>query len=154
MIAPNPIVRRRNRLKFVLDPTGEFIAIPAGIDRSELEPESIAAIDLLASETQPHEVSIHAIAKACLGCDQTALVAVWLDSKSRIIGSTLTTTTKGITPATFRAALRSLPARAKYVHFASATAIDSETRDAATTAAECFLVRVLDYLMLEPNLDR
>ena len=82
--------------------------------------------------------------------DLPAIVAIYSDAKGRTLGTTITKTSNGHTPAAFRAAFRSLPVSAKQVVFAVCCGITSDTRATINSYADTFLVRCIDILTIDP----
>lgn len=104
-----------------------------------------AAIETIGDESPS---DLRSIAAALLEIDPSAIVAVYADSKGRVLGSTITRTTNGHTPAAFRSAFRSLPREAKQVTFALVSPVNSAMRATINEYADIFLVRVADCLLL------
>lgn len=143
---------RRNRFRFVTTPDGESDLIPASISEQEwadaFEEAETASSEPIATNDNSAVDGVQTIAQAVLSACPDSLAAIALDGKGRLLGATITQAPKGITPAVFRAAFRSLPERCKSVKFAAQSQIASDVRDAATQAGEHFLVRVQGYLAL------
>ena len=150
----------RNRFRFVTTPDGDQTMIPASIGEQEWadlfaeaealpsKPADAVGIATVPS-SEPIENRVQSIAQAVLSACPESLAAVAQDSKGRLLGATVTQAPKGLTPAVFRAAFRSLPERCKSVTFAAHTSIASDVRDAATQAGEHFLIRVLGYVAVD-----
>ena len=121
------------------------------------DPDSLTAVEAAeTAETNASEIdvpdvipstdAVQAIAQTMLASHPTSLVAIYHDAKGKVLGCTVTTAKRGLSAAVFRAALRSLPPRAKQVTFAASGNVTSDARDAATVASEVCLVRVLDFI--------
>lgn len=142
----------RYRTKFVLAPDGDFALVPRQADRHTYsfdDPQSLAATIEAIKPSKP-SANASAIAKAMLDTDPSAIIAIYSDAKGRVLGTTITRTTNGHTPAAFRAAFRSLPATAKQVVFATCCGIPSDTRATINSYADTFLVRCVDILTIDP----
>jgi hypothetical protein len=127
---------------------------PIGVDNQPIgkapspviAPEvATAAIESIGDESPS---DLRSIAVAMLEVDPSGIVAVYADSKGRVLGSTITRTTNGHTPAAFRSAFRSLPREAKQVTFAMVSPINSAMRATLNEYADIFLIRVADCLLL------
>lgn len=161
------IGRRKRGHRLTMFPDGTLRRVDADFDRSVFDdpdsvPMSEAAAsppDPLSAETsagnvtaltvpilEPAPDSVQTIAMAMMSACPAALIAVTTDAKGTLIGATITRATKGITPAVFRAAFRSLPDRAKNVTFAARLPVATATRDAATAAADSFLVKIAAFI--------
>jgi hypothetical protein len=142
------MIAHKYRKKFVVAPDGDFVLVDRQIDpRVYFAADDDAPVAL---PTMAPSVNIVALATAMLDVDPSAIVAVYSDSKGRVLGSTITRTTNGHTPAAFRASFRSLPREAKQVHFATVAPIRSEVQAAVTASADHFLCRVVNFLTITP----
>lgn len=154
------IGQAKTRSRFVRFPDGELKAVdrdfdmgvlndPTSIPISERETvKPIAKVETV-PDTEPSADVVQAIATAMMNACPDCLVAIAEDAKGNLIGSTITRATRGITASVFRSAFRSLPERAKRVTFAATGAVSSDVRDAATIAADSFLVRVQGFIAAE-----
>ncbi|TWU21754.1 hypothetical protein Pla52o_39410 [Novipirellula galeiformis] len=153
------IGQAKTRSRFVRFPDGELRAVDRDFDAGVLDdPTSIPMSERSSNantivddvpDTEPVRNGVRAIATAMMLACPDCLVAVAEDARGNLIGSTVTRATKGITASVFRAAFRSLPERAKRVTFAASGAVSSDVRDAATIAADSFLVRILGFIAAE-----
>lgn len=165
------IGRRKRGHRLTMFPDGTLRRVDADFDRSVFDdPDSVPMSEatvsppgvssVMSSATtsagnvaavtvpnlEPATDGVQAIARAMMAACPAALIAVATDAKGTLIGATITRATKGITPAVFRAAFRSLPDRAKTVTFAARLPVATTTRDAATAAADSFLVKIAAFI--------
>lgn len=144
------MIARKYSKKFVLAPDGDFVMVDRHIDPRIYFADDNAPVPTASPAAPAYVADYSAIATTMLDCDPSAIVAIYADSKGRVLGSTITRTTNGHTPAAFRAAFRSLPREAKSVTFAMVAPINSATQAAVTASADHFLVRVVDFLTINP----
>ena len=147
----------RRKARFVRYPDGEFRAVDRDFDRSVFDdPDSVPEAEQRTIHMSvldvPSEIlvddSVRTIAESMLTARPRSLVAVALNSKGGVLGATITPIRRGLTPATFRASFRSLPARAKQVTFAAGRPIPLDIQRAVSEIADVALVRVIDFLVL------
>jgi hypothetical protein len=145
------MIAHKYRKKFVVAPDGDFVLVDRQIDpRVYFAPDGDSPV-ATTKQTLSKQVDHRAIAAALLDCDPSAIVAIYADSKGRVLGTTITQTRNGHTPAAFRAAFRSLPREAKQVTFAAVSPINSATRTAINESSDHYLIRCLDFLTITPS---
>lgn len=153
--------KRRRGGRFVRFPDGEIRLVDRDFDCSVFEdPESEPAGEMLTpkhqaaaeSNTTVEEVTeaekLQQLARTMLDLSPGSLIAIYHDRSENILGVTFTGARRGPTVATFRAALRGLPACAKQVTLAFRGEIAEDVREAAKQAAEILLIEVRDIVVL------
>lgn len=153
------ITKAKRRNRFVLI-DGEIRQVDGDFDRRVLsDPESAPRalatkppnsdkVDAVLNLALSNE-NVHSIASAILKACPNGLVAVAQNSKDALIAATVTHFVKRLTAATFRKALRGLPIRCKSVTFAACAIASPDVRDAATIAAECHLITISDFIIVD-----
>lgn len=153
------IGQRKRGGRFVRYPDGQLQQVDRDFDAAvfddpESEPRATEkaqadtnTIDV--PDVEPATDAVSAIAEAMLAAAPSSLVAIYHDAKGNVLGTTVTRAKRGLTAAVFRAAFRSLPSRAKQVTFAAGGNVSTDVRDAATMAADAFLVRVLGFIIAD-----
>lgn len=90
---------------------------------------------------------VQRIALAMLAASPSSLITVTYNSRGDLTGATITPAKRGLTAGVFRAAYRTLPRPTKRVVFAAGMGISPQVQDAATQAADAFLVRVDGFIV-------